>query len=130
MIVVSPEEISNLRSALVNYPEASVKEEALKELKVLDQCKGDLEIATRVLARRAKEPVLKGDSPFETLVEKSREFLCKPVIIEKLTKAQKPLEAFSQVAAFIPAPFPQAIATLMLLKMGVEQFCNLDRSST
>ncbi|MDY7004165.1 MAG: hypothetical protein SWX82_09475 [Cyanobacteriota bacterium] len=126
MTTVTPEEIAEFRSELANYPEKSLKEKALKELEVLERCNGNLEGATRVLARRAQESVLQGDSS----VEKIREFLCQPKITEQLAKAQKPLEVFSQVAAFTPPPFPQAIATLMLLKMGVENFCNLDESNT
>ncbi|MBC6474010.1 MAG: hypothetical protein GDA48_15375 [Hormoscilla sp. GM102CHS1] len=53
-IVVTPEEIADFRSEFANYPDASFREEALKELEVVEKCKGDLEIATRVLARRAK----------------------------------------------------------------------------
>ncbi|NES72642.1 MAG: hypothetical protein F6K24_49330 [Okeania sp. SIO2D1] len=126
MTTVTLEEIAEFRSELANYPETSLKEKALEELEVLEECNGNLEAATIVLARRAGEPVLQGDSS----IDKIRETVCKPEIIEKLAKTQKPLEVFSLLAAFTPPPFPEAIATLMLLKMGVEYFCNLDKSNT
>ncbi|AOX00548.1 hypothetical protein BJP34_14825 [Moorena producens PAL-8-15-08-1] len=127
-LTVTLEEIAQFRSELANYPQASLREQALKELEVVENCNGDLEAATRVLARRVEESVRKGDYTFDNLVDKSRKILCKPEIMEKLAKAKNPLIVFDLVAVFFPPPFPQIIVTLILIQMGVEGFCNSDKS--
>lgn len=128
-LTVTLEEIAQFRSELANYPEASLREQALKELEVVENCNGDLERATRVLARRAEESIIKGDYSFNKLVDKAREILCKPEIMDKLAKADQPQRVLELVAMFLPPPLPEVIVTLILVKMGVNYFCNLDKSN-
>ncbi|NEP51901.1 MAG: hypothetical protein F6K65_25145 [Moorea sp. SIO3C2] len=128
-LTVTLEEIAQFRAELANYPEASLREQALKELEVVEKCDGDLEAATRVLARRAEESILKGDYSFNKLVDKAREILCKPENMEKLAKADKHQRVLELVAVFLPPPLPEVIVVLILVKMGVNYFCNLDKSN-
>ena len=128
-LTVTPEEISQFRSELANYPEASLREQALRELDVVEKCNGDLERATRVLARRAEESIIKGDYSFNKLVYKAREIMCKPENMEKLAKANQPLIVLELVAGFISPHFLVFIVTLILIKMGLEGFCNSDKSN-
>ena len=131
MITVTPVEIDNFRSQLADYPDISLRKKALEELEVIEECERNLEIATRVLANRAGESSTRADSAFDSLVEKSRDVLCKPEIIEKLSKANNPLIILELVAGILPTTWPAIIVTvLLLLKMGVESFCKLDDSRT
>ncbi len=128
MMKLTPEEIKNFRSQLEDYPEVPLREEAFKELEVVERCQGDLEIATRVLAKRAGEGSLRAGSAFDSFLEKSRETICQPEIMEKLAKANNPLIVLELVAGLLPPPFPAVSVTLILLKMGVEYICKLDDS--
>ncbi|NEQ41182.1 MAG: hypothetical protein F6K40_35290 [Okeania sp. SIO3I5] len=128
MMKLTPEEIENFRSQLADYPDAPLRDKALEELEVVKKCQGDLEIATRVIAKRAGEASLRADSAFDSLLEKSREIICKPEIMEKLAKANNPLIVLELVAGLLPPPFPAVSVTLILLKMGVEYICKLDNS--
>jgi len=119
MITVTPEEITQFRSQLVDSPEA------LAALDAIEECKGNLEAAAQLIAveTTATEVSLRGDSNYlEKLAQKLSKIICQKEFDDLVTGV---LTA-ARVAIAASGNIPVALATPVVIyvaKIGVRQFC-------
>ncbi|MBD2498654.1 hypothetical protein [Nostoc sp. FACHB-280] len=119
MITLAPEEIAQFRSQLVDSPEA------LAALDAIEDCKGNLEAATQLIAVETTdaEVSLRGDSNFlEKLAEKLSNIICQEEFDELMTGVLT--AAIATLAA--SGNIPIALATPVVIyvaKIGKKQFC-------
>ena len=79
MITVTPEEMAQYRTELVNYPDVIA---ALDEIEV---CEGDLEAAAYVLAINAGEEVVRSDPKWlDRFAQKCRRVICQEEFKDEL----------------------------------------------
>lgn len=117
MTTITPEEITQFRSELTDYPDA------IAALDVIQQCEGHLEDAITLLmiGETGKEP----ERGLDELVEKCRKVICQQEFREDL--------AVGLIAAVVEplatsAVIPPGIATAVAVyafKIGVKKFCQL-----
>ncbi|MBD2299736.1 MULTISPECIES: hypothetical protein [Nostocales] len=119
MITLTPEEIAQFRSQLVDSPEA------LAALDAIEDCKGNLEAATQLIAVETTdaEVSLRGDFNFlEKLAEKLSNIICQEEFDELMTGVLT--AAIATLAA--SGNIPIALATPVVIyvaKIGKKQFC-------
>lgn len=120
MTIVTQTEVEKFRSELGETPE-------LREtLSTLEECDWILEDATMLIASRAGEPVEMGDSFLESLVERSREHLCKPEVKERWNDLKDVLDILKEV---LPFPAPLAVACLFKLSdIGLRNLCKSEQT--
>lgn len=119
MITVTPEEITQFRSQLVDSPEA------LAALDAIEECKGNLEAAAQLIAVETTdtEVSLRGDSNYlEKLAQKLSKIICQEEFDDLMTGVLT--AAIATLAA--SGNIPVALATPVVIyvaKIGVRQFC-------
>jgi hypothetical protein len=120
MSVITSEQVDTYRVSLQGYPEATVALDAVEE------CEGNLEDATVLIASRLGESVLMGDSLLDNLVQRARKHLCQPNHQEKWTDVKDILEILKE---FLPTPAPLAVTcTLKLSEIGLRNLCQQNKS--
>lgn len=121
MTTVTAEEIEKFREQLRDYPEA------LDALDLIEENKGDLEIAANLLAQEAGVVIVRSKlSVLDDLAQKLRDVICDEVFINDLmggvlTAGVGYLTASGQI--------PTALATALVIylaKIGVRKFCQSD----
>jgi hypothetical protein len=119
MITVTPEEITQFRSQLVDSPEA------LAALDAIEECKGNLEAAAQLIAVETTdtEVSLRGDSNYlDNLAQKLSKIICQKEFDDLMTGVLT--AAIATLAA--SGNIPVALATPVVIyvaKIGVRQFC-------
>ncbi|MBG1262432.1 hypothetical protein [Nostoc commune] len=119
MLTITPEEISQFRSQLVDSPEA------LAALDAIEECKGNLEAAAQLIAVETTdtEVSLRGDSNYlEKLAQKLSKIICQEEFDDLMTGVLT--AAIATLAA--SGNIPIALATPVVIyvtKIGVKQFC-------
>jgi len=119
MITVTPEEITQFSSQLVDSPEA------LAALDAIEECKGNLEAAAQLIAVETTdtEVSLRGDSNYlEKLAQKLSKIICQEEFDDLMTGVLT--AAIATLAA--SGNIPVALATPVVIyvaKIGVRQFC-------
>ena len=119
MITVTPEEITQFRSQLVDSPEA------LAALDAIEECKGNLEAAAQLIAVETTdtEVSLRGDSNYlNNLAQKLSKIICQEEFDELMTGVLT--AAIATLAA--SGNIPVALATPVVIyvaKIGVKKFC-------
>ncbi|MEH2087183.1 hypothetical protein [Nostoc sp.] len=119
MITVTPEEITQFRSQLVDSPEA------LAALDAIEECKGNLEAAAQLIAVETTdiEVSLRGDSNYlDNLAQKLSKIICEEEFDELMTGVLT--AAIATLAA--SGNIPVALATPVVIyvaKIGVKKFC-------
>ena len=115
---ISSEELAAFEAELKNHPQA------LQDLEVLRSCEGDLECASRVLARRAGAEIVRGSEWLTQALE-----VCRTVICEKEFESDFAPGVISAVSAALVAygnPVLLALTTtaaICLVKVGIRRFC-------
>jgi hypothetical protein len=116
---MTPEEFENFRSQLGDTPEVKESLDILESN--LKKCNMDLEKAAKLIAVKAGEPVLMGDSLLEELVEKSRTHLCKPEVRKEWSDLK---DVFDILKEFLPTPLPLVVTCLFKLwNIGLRNLC-------
>ncbi len=119
MTTVTPEEIEQFREQLRDYPEA------IADLDVIEACQGDLERASRVLARRAgAEDDRFVSNRLEQGLKQCRDAICEKEFKDDLLPEL--LEAVKESLAASSQPFLVALeipVALYITKVGVNNFC-------
>ncbi|MBF2008911.1 hypothetical protein ACF3DV_11720 [Chlorogloeopsis fritschii PCC 9212] len=121
MIIVTPEEISQFRSQLADNPEA------LAALDAIEECKGNLEAATQLIAVETTDAEVgfkaKEDSNYlENLAQKLSKIICQEEFKELMTGVLT--AAIATLAA--SGNIPVALATPVVIyvaKIKVKDFC-------
>lgn len=119
MITVTPEEITQFRSQLADSPEA------LAALDAIEECKGNLEAATQLIAVETTdtEVSLRGDSNYlEKLAQKLSKIICQEEFDDLMTGVLT--AAIATLAA--SGNIPIALATPVIIyvaKIGTKKFC-------
>lgn len=119
MITVTPEEITQFRSQLVDSPEA------LAALDAIEECKGNLEAAAQLIAVETTdtEVSLRGDSNYlDNLALKLSKIICQEEFDDLMTGVLT--AAIATLAA--SGNIPVALATPVVIyvaKIGVKKFC-------
>lgn len=119
MITLTPEEITQFRSQLVDSPEA------LAALDAIEECKGNLEAAAQLIAvdTTDTEVSLRADSNYlEKLAQKLSKIICQEEFDDLMTGVLT--AAIATLAA--SGNIPVALATPVVIyvaKIGVRQFC-------
>ncbi|MEH1871119.1 hypothetical protein [Nostoc sp.] len=119
MITVTPEEITEFRSQLVDSPEA------LAALDDIEECKGNLEAAAQLIAVKTTdtEVSLRGDSNYlDNLAQKFSKIICQEEFDDLMTGVLT--AAIATLAA--SGNIPIALATPVVIyvaKIGVKKFC-------
>jgi hypothetical protein len=124
MTTVTPEEIEQFREQLRDYPEA------IADLDVIEACEGDLERASRVLARRAgAEDDRFVSNRLEHGLQQCRNTICekefKDDLLPELLEAVKESLSASSQSFFVALETPVA---LYIAKVGVNNFCKSSES--
>jgi len=120
MITVTPEEITQFRSQLVDSPEA------LAALDAIEECKGYLEDAVRLLVMR--ETAQEADRSLNDLLEKCRQFICQEEVRQFLESGLiAPIVEPLAVSAGIPLGTATALS-ICVLKLGAKKFCKVPES--
>ena len=118
-IILTPEEIPQYRSAWANNPKA------IADLDVIEACEGDLERASRVLARRAgAEDDRFVSNHLEQGLKQCRDAICEKEFKDDLLPEL--LEVVKESLAANSQPFLVALETpvaLYITKVGVKNFC-------
>lgn len=99
MITVTPEEITQFRSQLVDSPEA------LAALDAIEKCKGNLEAAAQLIAVETTdtEVSLRGDSNYlEKLAQKLSKIICQEEFDDLMTGVLTAAIACSMLSALSP----------------------------
>ncbi|QIR36629.1 hypothetical protein HCG51_07595 [Tolypothrix sp. PCC 7910] len=126
MLTLTPEEISQFRSQLADSPEA------LAALDAIEECEGNLEAATQLIAVETTEAEvsLRGDSNFlEKLAEKLSNIICQEEFDELMTGVLT--TAIATLAA--SGNIPIALATPVVIyvaRIGKKQFCKTVKSES
>jgi hypothetical protein len=119
MITVTPEEITQFRSQLADSPEA------LEALDAIEECKGDLEAATQLIAVETTdaEVSLRADSNFlEKLAQKLSHIICQEEFDELMTGVLTAAIAYLAASGNIPAALATPVV-IYVAKIGKKQFC-------
>lgn len=126
MLTLTPEEISQFRTQLADSPEA------LAALDAIEECEGNLEAATQLIAVETTEAEvsLRGDSNFlEKLAEKLSNIICQEEFDELMTGVLT--TAIATLAA--SGNIPIALATPVVIyvaRIGKKQFCKTVKSES
>lgn len=117
MITVTPEEITQFRSQLADYPQALVA------LDTIEECEGYVEDAVDLLVMRETEQ--EADRSLSDLWEKCRQFICQEEVrgfVESgvIAPVIEPLAA----SASIP-PGTATALSILVFKLTTKKFCNL-----
>jgi hypothetical protein len=119
MITVTTEEISQFRSELANSPEA------LAALDAIEECKGNLEAATQLIAVETTEAEvsLRGDSNYlEKLAQKLSKIICQEefedLMTGVLTAAIATLAASGNIPIVLATP-----VVIYVARIGTKKFC-------
>ncbi|MEH1935335.1 MAG: hypothetical protein V7L14_16895 [Nostoc sp.] len=117
MLTVTPEEISQFRSQLADYPQALVA------LDTIEECEGYLDDAVRLLVMR--ETAQQADKSLNDLLEKSRQFLCQEEVRQFLESGLiAPIVEPLAVSAGIPLGTATALS-ICVFKLGAKKFCKV-----
>lgn len=115
MTIVTPEEIAQYRSALVDNPEA------LAALDIIENCEGNLEDAAEVIAIEAGEDEVQSNL-LDKVIQRCRHVVCKedlkedvPVMVAAVTEY---LVAGSGLPPGLATPF-----VIFVTKKGLKNFC-------
>ncbi len=121
MTILTPEKIAKYRNELKEYPEA------ITALNTIEECEGNLEDATALIASRSGESVLMGDSLLNDLVKRARKHLCQPDNQKEWADLKDVLEILKE---FLPSPIPLAVTcTLKLSEIGLRNLCKSETDS-
>lgn len=118
MTIVTSQEIAQLRSELVNNPDA------MKALDEIEDCEGNLEDAAIALAIRAgQQPQRDNAEWLDALARKCRAVICQKEFREDLLNG-----SFAPVVAYLAATplLPGILATPVLIyvmRQGIHSFC-------
>lgn len=116
MTTITPEEIENFRSQLVDYPEA------LAALDEIEEDEGDLEYATEIIALKAGVEKSRKNSWLEDLSKRSRNIICQDEFREHLVEGVINGVLIEALAAVIPMALAAPVA-IYAVKIGVKNFC-------
>ncbi|MEG4506171.1 hypothetical protein QUA81_21220 [Microcoleus sp. F6_B4] len=121
MTILKPEQILQYRTELAEYPEA------INALDAIEECEGDIEVATTLIASRSGESVLMSDSLLNNLVDRAREYLCKPENKDGWDDLKDVIDILKQI---LPAPAPLAVTcALKLSEIGLRNLCKAKTNS-
>lgn len=119
MITVTAEEIAQFRSQLVDSPEA------LEAIEAIEECKGNLEAATQLIAIETtdEEVSVRGDSNYlEKLAQRLSKIICQEEFEELmsgvLTAAIATLAASGNIPIALATP-----VVIYIVKIGTKKFC-------
>ncbi|MEH2418498.1 hypothetical protein [Nostoc sp.] len=119
MITVTPEEITQFRSQLVDSPEA------LAALDAIEECKGNLEAATQLIAVETTdtEVSLRGDSNYlDNLAQKLSKIICQEEFDDLMTGVLTAAIATLAASGHIPIALATPVV-IYVAKIGVKKFC-------
>ncbi len=124
-IKVSAEEIEQLRSQLAD------NSEALADLDVIERSRGELERASRVLARRAGVEEVRAGESWQLAVQKARKIVCD----DKFKKGLAPGLIGGLIGAFTSSGSPvlAAVATpvsIYVSQVTIDAFCKPPKSTS
>lgn len=119
---LTPEEIQQYREQLKDNPQA------IAQLDIIEKCEGNLEQATRILARRAGAEEVRAGMTWETTLKKARKVVCHNDFKEGLA----PNLISSVVAVLLTAgdPLLVAVATpcaIFIVKISLTKFCEQEQ---
>ncbi|OKH31398.1 hypothetical protein NIES2101_41565 [Calothrix sp. HK-06] len=112
-----PEEIARFRSELAAYPEA------IAAIDIIENCDGNLEDATAVLAIELGEDIDRDGGLLENLAKRCRPIVCQEDFKDDLLPA---LVAGIMETLMIATPVPPGLAALVAIYItnkGVKNFC-------
>ena len=119
MITVTPEEITQFRSQLVDSPEA------LAALDAIEECKGNLEAAAQLIAVNTTdtEVSLRGDSNYlDNLAQKLSKIICQEEFDDLMTGVLTAAIATLAASGNIPIALATPVV-IYVVKIGVKKFC-------
>lgn len=120
MITVTPEEISQFRSQLVDNPQALVA------LDTIEECEGYLDDAVPLLVMR--ETAQEADRSLNDWLEKIRQFICQEEVREALESGLiAPIIEPLAASAGIPLGTATALS-ICIFKLGAKKFCKVPES--
>ncbi|MBD2456893.1 hypothetical protein H6G80_22805 [Nostoc sp. FACHB-87] len=120
MITLTPEEIAQFRSQLVDSPEA------LAALDAIEDCEGYLDDAIPLLVMR--ETAQEADRGLSDWLEKIRQFVCQEEVREALESGFiAPIIEPLAASAGIPLGTATALS-LLVFKLGAKKFCQVPKS--
>lgn len=120
MITVTPEEISQFRSQLVDNTQALVA------LDTIEECEGYLDDAVPLLVMR--ETTQEADRSLNDWLEKIRQFICQEEVREALESGLiAPIVEPLAVSAGIPVGVATALI-ICVFKLGAKKFCKVPES--
>ncbi len=120
MITVTPQEISQFRSQLADYPQALVA------LDTIEECEGYLDDAVLLLVMR--ETAQEADRSLNDLLEKCRQFICQEEVREALESGLiAPIIEPLAASAGIPLGTATALS-ICVFKLGAKKFCKVPES--
>lgn len=101
---------------------------ALAQLKIIEQCEGNLEQAARILVRRADIETVRAGMSWETALKKAREVVCDEAFQDGLA----PDLISGIVAALITVGDPLLVAVATpcagyIVKVSLTKFCKLEK---
>lgn len=119
---LTTEEIAHYQKLLVDNPKA------LKDLKVIERCEGNLEQAARVLARRADLETVRAGENWQLALEKAREIVCD----EKFKGGLVPGMVGGLVGVLTTSATPVLIAvatpvSIYIAQFGIDAFCKVNQ---
>lgn len=115
--IITPEEIARYRTELAGYPEA------IAAIDIIENCDGNLEDATAVIAVELGEDIDRGIGSFNDLVNLCRPIVCQEDFKDELLPAL--IAGISEIA-MLPTPVPPTLATpiaIFITKKGLNRFC-------
>ncbi|MEA5534494.1 hypothetical protein [Crocosphaera sp. XPORK-15E] len=115
---LTPEEIQQYREQLKDNPEA------IAQLNIIERCGGNLEQATRILARRADFEEVRAGITWETALNQAREVICNDNFKDGLA----PDLISGVIAALVTAGDPLLVAVATpcasyIVKTSLAKFC-------
>ncbi len=116
---LTPEEIQQYREQLKDYPTA------LAQLEVIEQCEGNLEQATRILARRADIEEVRAGMTWESALKQARQVVCH----DNFKAGLAPDLIGGVIGALIASSNPLLIVVATpcagyIVKVSLTEFCN------
>lgn len=124
MLTLTPEEINQFRSQLTDSPEA------LAALDAIEECEGNLEAASQLIAVETTdaEVSLRADSNFlEKLAEQLSNIICQEEFDELMTGVLTAAIATLAASGNIPIALATPVV-IYVVKIGRRQFCETVKS--
>jgi hypothetical protein len=121
---LTTEEIAQYKALLADNPKA------LNDLKVIERCEGDLEQATRVLARRADVEAVRAGENWQLALQKARELVCDDKFKDGLVPGV--IGGLIGVLTNNGSPMLAAVATpvsIYIAQATIDVFCETNKSN-